>query len=259
MYSIFDRPALSHIADTVLLYLDIASLNTACYVSQSWNNNIREFISRKFLTLEDLGLLPAMTHEYKKQHMGGTLDGWDDDQDELEEIATKLVCYHVKGFKDGKADEVIKAEIQVLPNWKNKLPKELRATHIMIGIKSLVDKSLRKVVLNRMFPSSSGLQAQAENSFGKFENAFGATLKYGIVHGHARVDLSVTEDGGQPVVQSFWLVFLGSKHTKHASGKRNRHGDLPFFGENEEEAVFSIRCMTLSNDKYCKIHMPGYD
>ena len=256
LYSIFDRPALAHTAQIVLLYLDVASLNTACSVSQSWNYNIREFITRKFLMLEDLVIWPAMTYEYKKQHMGGSLDGYE--EDELEEMATELVCYHVKGFKDGKADEVINAEIQVLPTWKNKSPRELQAKDIKIGIMSLVNISLRKAVLNSMFPSSSGLRIKAENSFGKFENHIGVTLKFERVWGNARVDLVVTDDGGQLVVQRFWLVFLGSKVKHMAQAQGTGLHDFLNFAENEEEAVFSIRCMTLSNDMNCSIHMPGY-
>ena len=52
--NIFTRPGLCHIADNILLYLDVLSLNTCRFVSQTWNNNIRKFISIKFLSQEDI-------------------------------------------------------------------------------------------------------------------------------------------------------------------------------------------------------------
>ena len=121
--NIFTRPGLCHIADNILLYLDILSLNKCRSVSHTWNNNIREFISRKFLRLEDIVLLPAMSHEYKKQRLGGTLDY--QEEDELEQMAAKLVCYHVKGFKKGETGRDVSAKFQVLLKWRNKMFKEL--------------------------------------------------------------------------------------------------------------------------------------
>ena len=62
---IFVKPGLANIADNVLLFLDIKSLIMCRSVCHTWKDNI----SRKFLRLEDIALLPAMSHEYKKQHM----------------------------------------------------------------------------------------------------------------------------------------------------------------------------------------------
>ena len=145
MCRIFSRPAFSHIADTVLLYLDVASLNTVLSVSPSWNNNVRNFISRKFLKLEDLAILPAMTDEYtkqrskkeyKKQHNRG--------KDNIEEMETKLVCYHAKAFESKKVDKIIKAGVKILPKWKNIAPKDVRDKEIIMGeFKISVNTSLK--------------------------------------------------------------------------------------------------------------------
>ena len=106
---------------------------------------------------------------------------------------------------------------------------------IVEEFKSSVNTSLRKALLTSIFPSSSGLQTRAENSFGEFES-----LKYGFIHGHASVDLAVSEDDGHLVLKNFWIVFLGSKGLTRAHGAMEyEHPShyLSFFDENEEEAV----------------------
>ena len=132
---------------------------------------------------------------------------------------------------------------------------------ILDKLKSSMDTSLRKAVLTSIFPLSSGLQTRAENSVGEFDNSIPATLKYGFIHGHASVDLAVSEDDGHLVLQNFWIVFLGSKGLARAHGAMDYEHpspDLPFFYVNEEEAVFNIEYMTLSKDKKCDINMTHY-
>ena len=151
-----------------------------------------------------------MAYEYKKTLIGEM--GWHN----LEDMATKLVCYDVKGFKHGEVDAFIKAEVKVLSNWKNKMTKklqdllrDLQGKEFMEEFNKSVNTSLRKSVLNSMFPSTSGLQRRAEQSFGNFVNNIGATIKYGYLHGHTSVDLAVSDDKGHLVLHNFWMVFLG--------------------------------------------------
>ena len=103
------------------------------------------------------------------------------------------------------------------------------------------------------------MQTRAENSFGKFENDIFSTIKYGFVHGHTSVDQVISEDDGHLVIQNFWIVFLGSKGMERVHVAKHfvfPKQDLPFFAENEEEAVFNIEYITLSNDKHCNINIP---
>merc|ERR1711936_134724 len=117
------------------------SLNTCRSVSWAWNEMIRDLTRRKFLRLEDLVILPPMSHEYKKQHMGGTLDWWE--EDELEEMATELVCYHVEGFKDKKPEKVVTAKVQILPQWRMKTRLQLMRGKVKSELESYINLSLR--------------------------------------------------------------------------------------------------------------------
>ena len=249
---IFVNPGLSHIADMVFLNLDITSLNICQSVCRTWNVNVREF----FLLLEDVALLPAMSNDYKQIHMGGWMDYvadiWNTFMyDELEEMASSLVCYHVKGFKKEETQRVVSAKIQVLPQWRKKTFKELESEKLEQEIEKVLNISLRKAVLKEMFPVSSGLHNKAENSIGRFENNLRFTISNCVqIQGHVNVNLAVTQDSGEIVIQNLWIAFLG------ASEKRRR-GDFqtssPFFDENVEEEVFKITYMNLSNERDCLI------
>ena len=159
---IFVKPGLINIAENVLLFLDVKSLITCRSVSHTWNDIIREFINRKFLRLEDIVLLPAMSHEYKKQHMGGTLDYRGEDM--LEEMASNLVCYHVRGLKKGEAVRAVVAKVQVLPHWREKTYEQLMRSKSFEQIGKAINTALRNEVMKELFPAASGLHKKAENS-----------------------------------------------------------------------------------------------
>ena len=139
---------------------------------------------------------------------------------ECDEKASKLVCYHVKGFKRRKT--VKKVKVKVLPKWRNKLLKEsnnlrhnqnnllkvMRKDH-RDQLEDAINTALRRDVLDNLFPVESGLRKRAENSIGMFENNVGFTLLYyGGIQGSANVHVAVTQSGGGNVLQSLWLSFL---------------------------------------------------
>eukprot|EP00092_Neocalanus_flemingeri_P087761 GFUD01110812.1.p1 GENE.GFUD01110812.1~~GFUD01110812.1.p1 ORF type:complete len:191 (+),score=43.69 GFUD01110812.1:149-721(+) len=186
-------------------------------------------------------------------HQG--VDYWEDH--ELEEMAAKLVCYQVKGFKKGEAKKAVSANLPIPPVWRNKTGKQMwRDKIIRQQLEKAINTGLRQAVLKEMFPAASGLANKAENSIGKFDNNVGYTIKYcGGIHGSANINVAVTQDGGEIVLQNLWITFLGQWVKKRERGISAR--SVPFFHENEEEVVFKITYMNVSNDKFCKIDMPG--
>ena len=165
--NIFVKPGLANIADHVLLFLDVQSLITCRSVCHSWNDNIRGFIVRHFLRLEDLVILPAMEHEYKKQHMGGTLDYWE--EDELEQMASNLVCYHVRGFKKGEAERIVSSRFRVLPQWRNKNEMELSRSKEKKKLSTAINTALREAVLKDLLPGAPYLHKKNRKFYKKIQ------------------------------------------------------------------------------------------
>ena len=66
--------------------------------------------------LDDLVLLPAMSHEYKKSQIGYA--HWE--PDELDRMVSEFVSYHVKGFKKGEDNGAASTTVKVSPSWRNK-------------------------------------------------------------------------------------------------------------------------------------------
>ena len=125
-------------------------------------------------------------------------------------------------------------------------------------LEKAINTALREAVLNKVFPGASGLHNKAENSIRTSKINVGYTLKYfGGIIGYANVNLAVNQESGEMVLQNLWLRFLGQWTKKEIRGRDSR--SAPFFDENEEEVVFRITYLNVSNERFCNIDMPGND